>query len=29
VMKDLEERGFVETRPDGAILIKEQLSALG
>ncbi len=29
VMKDLEERGFVETRADGSMLIKERLSALG
>ncbi len=29
VMKDLEERGFVETRTDGSMLIKERLSALG
>jgi CRP-like cAMP-binding protein len=29
VMKDLEERGFVETREDGSMLIKEHLSALG
>ena len=29
VMKDLEERGFVETRVDGSMLIKERLGALG
>jgi CRP-like cAMP-binding protein len=29
VMKDLEERGFIETRSDGSVLIKERLSALG
>lgn len=29
VMKDLEERGFVETRSDGSMLVKERLSALG
>ncbi len=29
VMKDLEERGFVETREDGSMLIKEHLSTLG
>ncbi len=29
VMKDLEERGFVETREDGALLIKDRLSTLG
>ncbi|MEY4713439.1 MAG: hypothetical protein RIS88_2889 [Pseudomonadota bacterium] len=28
VMKDLEERGFVETREDGSMLIKEHLGAL-
>jgi len=28
VMKDLEERGFIETRPDGSVLIKERLSSL-
>ncbi len=29
VMKDLEERGFVETRDDGSMWIKEHLSTLG
>jgi len=29
VMKDLEERGFIETREDGSMLIKERLTALG
>jgi len=29
VMKDLEERGFIETRGDGAMLIKDRLSTLG
>jgi CRP/FNR family transcriptional regulator, cyclic AMP receptor protein len=29
VMKDLEERGFVETREDGSMLIKDRLSTLG
>ncbi len=29
VMKDLEERGFIETRSDSSMLIKERLSALG
>ena len=29
VMKDLEERGFVETREDGSMLIKEHLTTLG
>ena len=29
VMKDLEDRGFIETRADASILIKERLSALG
>ena len=28
VMKDLEERGFVETRSDGSMLIKERLNSL-
>jgi CRP-like cAMP-binding protein len=28
VMKDLEERGFIETRLDGSVLIKERLSSL-
>jgi len=29
VMKDLEGRGFVETRADGSMLIRDQLSTLG
>lgn len=29
VMKDLEERGFIETRSDGSMLVKERLSSLG
>jgi len=29
VMKDLEDRGFVETREDGALLVKERLNSLG
>jgi CRP/FNR family transcriptional regulator, cyclic AMP receptor protein len=29
VMKDLEERGFFETRPDGTTILKERLSTLG
>jgi CRP/FNR family transcriptional regulator, cyclic AMP receptor protein len=29
VMKDLEERGFIETREDGSMVIKERLSTLG
>jgi CRP/FNR family transcriptional regulator, cyclic AMP receptor protein len=29
VMKDLEERGFIETRDDGSMLIKDRLSTLG
>jgi CRP/FNR family cyclic AMP-dependent transcriptional regulator len=29
VMKDLEERGFIETRSDGSMLVKERLNALG
>ena len=28
VMKDLEERGFVETRADGSMLVKERLNGL-
>ncbi|MBC7547124.1 MAG: Crp/Fnr family transcriptional regulator [Polaromonas sp.] len=28
VMKDLEERGFIETKPDGSLLIKERLNSL-
>jgi CRP-like cAMP-binding protein len=29
VMKDLEERGFIETREDGSVLVKERLHTLG
>ena len=29
VMKDLEERGFIETRGDGSLLVKERLHSLG
>lgn len=29
VMKDLEERGFIETQDNGAIVVKERLGALG
>ena len=29
VMKDLEERGFIETRSDGSTLLRERLHALG
>ena len=29
VMKDLEERGFIETRDDGSLLVKEHLHSLG
>lgn len=29
VMKDIEERGFIETRGDGSVLVKERLSTLG
>ncbi|MBU1359909.1 MAG: helix-turn-helix domain-containing protein, partial [Gammaproteobacteria bacterium] len=28
VMKDLEERGFVDTQPDGSMIVKERLSSL-
>jgi CRP-like cAMP-binding protein len=28
VMKDLEERGFIETREDGSLLVKQHLSSL-
>ena len=28
VMKDLEERGFIETREDGSLLVKDQLRSL-
>lgn len=28
VMKDLEERGFIETRDDGSLLVKEQLHSM-
>ncbi|MES2943776.1 MAG: Crp/Fnr family transcriptional regulator [Pseudomonadota bacterium] len=29
VMKDLEERGFIETRTDGSMLVKDRLHSLG
>ena len=29
VMKDLEDRGFIETREDGSMLVKERLTTLG
>lgn len=29
VMKDLEERGFIEVQPDGATLLKDRLGSLG
>ncbi|MDO5087577.1 MAG: helix-turn-helix domain-containing protein, partial [Comamonadaceae bacterium] len=29
VMKDLEERGFIETQEGGSIVIKERLNTLG
>ncbi|MDB5891022.1 MAG: Crp/Fnr family transcriptional regulator [Polaromonas sp.] len=29
VMKDLEERGFIETRTDGSMVVKERLNSLG
>jgi len=29
VMKDLEERGFIEVLPTGATLLKDRLDALG
>ena len=29
VMKDLEERGFIETRDDGSLLVRERLHSLG
>ena len=29
VMKDLEERGFIETRSDGSMVVKERLNSLG
>ena len=29
VMKDLEERGFIETREDGSLLVKDRLNSLG
>ncbi len=29
VMKDLEERGFIETQENGSIIVKERLNALG
>ena len=28
VMKDLEERGFVQTQSDGSMIVKERLSSL-
>jgi CRP/FNR family cyclic AMP-dependent transcriptional regulator len=28
VMKDLEERGFIETRSDGSMVVKERLNSL-
>jgi CRP/FNR family cyclic AMP-dependent transcriptional regulator len=29
VMKDLEDRGFIETRPDGGLLVRDRLLAMG
>ncbi len=29
VMKDLEERGFIETRGDGSMVVRERLNTLG
>ena len=29
VMKDLEERGFIQTQEGGSIIVKERLNALG
>ena len=29
VMKDIEERGFIETRADGSVLVRDRLSSLG
>jgi CRP/FNR family transcriptional regulator, cyclic AMP receptor protein len=29
VMKDLEERGFIESRADGSMLVKERLNSMG
>ena len=29
VMKDIEERGFIETRSDGSIVVKDRLNSLG
>ena len=29
VMKDLEERGFIETQPNGSMFVKERLSTIG
>jgi CRP-like cAMP-binding protein len=29
VMKDLEDRGFIETREDGSMLVKDRLTTLG
>jgi CRP-like cAMP-binding protein len=28
VMKDLEERGLIETQPDGGLLVKDRLNSL-
>ena len=28
VMKDIEERGFIETRSDGSVLVRERLNLL-
>jgi CRP-like cAMP-binding protein len=28
VMKDLEERGFIETNPDGSMIVKDRLNTL-
>jgi hypothetical protein len=29
VMKDLEDRGYVETRDDGSMLVRDRLNTLG
>jgi DNA-binding transcriptional regulator YhcF (GntR family) len=29
VMKDLEDRGFIETREDGSMVVKDRLTTLG
>jgi DNA-binding transcriptional regulator YhcF (GntR family) len=29
VMKDLEERGFIETQASGAVIVRERLNTLG